>query len=303
MFWTYSKELDIEITSSVMPEFDGFALSLGKLCIDNGFEFRWPAHSQLPVLTRPDGLEIFMEVQNYVPLLTTSLSDTEYTVDYALPMTEGGASASTDGAPVATGTVADPSAKVEPPPAPHKGPRRRRRGKGPKDGDAGDGYPDSFVIEDLDDKGNVTERTEIQPSVEDRLKTEAQSIRHLMTHHPFNRQCPICVQANQKQQGNYRHKDIDPDDKPKKIGDCTTLDQWHAHDRKIKEEFKGNAVVIYDVGTKFGYCYPLKTMESCYIADALTHFRGRHKIKYVYSDASPALAKGVKTAGNHLTPH
>ena len=164
----FLKELDIEITSSVMPEFDGFALSLGKLCIDNGFDFRWPAHSQLPVLTRPDGLEIFMEGQNYVPLLTTSLSDSDYIVDYAMPFTEEKGSASTDDVPKATDAVADASAEVEPPPAPHTKPkpRRRRRGKGPKDGDSGSGYPDAFVIEELDDEGNVIDRTEIHTSVE-----------------------------------------------------------------------------------------------------------------------------------------
>ena len=139
-----------------------------------------------------------------MPLLTTSLSDSDpYTVDYALPFTEEKGSSSTDGAPKATETVADASAEVEPPPTPHSKPRRRRRGKGPKDGDTGSGYPDTFIIEELDEDGNVIDKTEIQTSVENRLKTEALSIRHLMTHHPFSRHCPICVQANQNQQGNY----------------------------------------------------------------------------------------------------
>ena len=114
-----------------------------------------------------------------MPLFTTSLSDSDYTVDYALPLTAGKASSSTDGAPAATETVAGAPVAVEPPPAPHHKPRRRRRGKGPKDGDAESGYPDAFIIEELDDEGNVIDKTEIQTSVENRLKTEALSIRHL----------------------------------------------------------------------------------------------------------------------------
>ena len=35
----YLKELDVEVSACVLPEFDGFALSLGKLYIDNGLEF------------------------------------------------------------------------------------------------------------------------------------------------------------------------------------------------------------------------------------------------------------------------
>ena len=119
------------------------------------------------MLTRPDGLEIFMEVQNYVPLLTTSLSDSDYTVDYAMPFTEEKGSASTDVAPKATETVAGAPVDVEPPPAPHHKPRRRRRGKGPKDGDTESGYPDVFIIEELDDEGNVLPRLKSRP----RLRT------------------------------------------------------------------------------------------------------------------------------------
>ena len=46
------------------------ALAVGRLCIDLGYDFWWPAHSHTVVLTRPDGVQILSGAKNYTPMLT-----------------------------------------------------------------------------------------------------------------------------------------------------------------------------------------------------------------------------------------
>jgi len=43
------QELNLELTAYILENNPG-AISIGRLCIDNGFEFWWPAHSYTPVL-------------------------------------------------------------------------------------------------------------------------------------------------------------------------------------------------------------------------------------------------------------
>lgn len=44
-------------------------LSLGRLCMENGYDFEWRKGLK-PVLTRPDGTDIVLEVRHYVPILS-----------------------------------------------------------------------------------------------------------------------------------------------------------------------------------------------------------------------------------------
>ena len=42
-------------------------LSVGRRCIEEGFEFRWKPYSQHPTFRHPDGTVIVMEVEGFVP--------------------------------------------------------------------------------------------------------------------------------------------------------------------------------------------------------------------------------------------
>ena len=48
-------------------------LSVGRRCIEEGFEFRWKPYSQHPTFRHPDGTVIVMEVEGFVPYIVESL--------------------------------------------------------------------------------------------------------------------------------------------------------------------------------------------------------------------------------------
>lgn len=44
-------------------------LSMGLRCMEHGYQFHWPANSDLPCFMKPDGSTIHMTVENYIPFL------------------------------------------------------------------------------------------------------------------------------------------------------------------------------------------------------------------------------------------
>ena len=48
------------------------ALSLGRRCAEHGYSFRWDAWAQVPVFIRPDGVEVPIKVENFVPCIVNS---------------------------------------------------------------------------------------------------------------------------------------------------------------------------------------------------------------------------------------
>ncbi len=44
-------------------------LSVGQRCQGEGFEFRWKPFSDRPYFVRPDGVKVFCQSENYVPML------------------------------------------------------------------------------------------------------------------------------------------------------------------------------------------------------------------------------------------
>ena len=47
-------------------------LSVGQRCPGEGFEFRWKPFSDRPYFVRPDGVKVFCQSENYVPMLSAS---------------------------------------------------------------------------------------------------------------------------------------------------------------------------------------------------------------------------------------
>ena len=65
-------ELDEEIEPFVMASTPA-VLSIGRRCIDFGYEFRWPA-GKLPYFITPSGVKVTLIVEDYVPYLRTGLA-------------------------------------------------------------------------------------------------------------------------------------------------------------------------------------------------------------------------------------
>ncbi len=62
-------ELDEEIEPFVMASTPA-VLSVGRRCLDFGYEFRWPA-GKLPYFITPKGVKVTLVVEDYIPYLRT----------------------------------------------------------------------------------------------------------------------------------------------------------------------------------------------------------------------------------------
>ena len=69
------------------------ALSMGRMCVLDGYDFHWPPYAPRPVLTHPDGRVFNLPADNFVPLLDDNITG----VNIAAPSSEGGSSCSKDG--------------------------------------------------------------------------------------------------------------------------------------------------------------------------------------------------------------
>ena len=242
-----------------------------------GYAFWWPAFGK-PIVTRPDGGTVVLEVENYVPFLDSTAyscgaktKDTlfrQFAAVSAVPQKPHPASSGHTGAgvPVCVGGPGDAGADpiALPPPAV-----------------AG---PDVAVVEDDDARHN--------------LKLEALSLEHLLTHFPKNKYCSACQRARLRRRpiGVVRQ---DKGEAAVEFGDVITCD----HIIASKDEAEGlltdkTAMTIYDMGTHFTGCYPLKTKGADDAYRALQHFRGpRGTFHYVYSDNSGEIWKAVDMLG------
>eukprot|EP00959_Pyramimonas_sp_CCMP1952_P085536 1789497-Pyramimonas_sp.AAC.1 len=74
-----------------------------------------------------------------------------------------------------------------------------------------------------------------EPNRVERLKKEAQSRKHFMTHLPKNPYCPTCTWAKtlrtqQRKKHNKSLKKLKPFSEPKAFGGLCTMDRWFALD-------------------------------------------------------------------------
>jgi len=327
------KQLNTALTVYVLEGELCPVLSEGRLCIDMGFDTRWPAFSTNPVLRRPDGVEQALVVEYYTPNLETGgnikagfagaarayyrpadadetwaapAQDTsdEHT---RLPATPGVAIAKakpkakakqntvtdTGGGmellmeePAAVGptdpaTVADTTGDDSIPPPPPT--------------------PPPAYVEITED--DLCEHERPQATVMTKRKGEVNTLRHLMTHSVFNPYCEACVLANQNRKANRRRQQTDIV-KPKKFG-TWTLDHFHGKDKKLTQGITGtkSGLVVYDLGTEFGYMYALTDKGAENATDALVHFKGRDKCVSAYSDASGEIKAAIKAVGSRQIPH
>ncbi len=130
------------------------------------------------------------------------------------------------------------------------------------------------------------------------LQLGALTVEKLLSHFPKNKYCAACQRARLRRRpiGTARQ---DKGDKAVEFGDVITCD----HIIASKDEAEGlisdtTALTIYDLGTHFTGCYPLKTKTSDDARRALQHFRGpRAYFRYVYSDNSGEIWKAVDELG------
>ena len=133
---------------------------------------------------------------------------------------------------------------------------------------------------------------------EERLRAEAKSVQHLMTHRPKNPYCPVCQRAKMMAP-HARKLGGSSTIKSEKYGDHLTIDHIITRDlRDYGFDDQKVGFVVKDVCTKFRYVYPDATKEGEQCYENLLHFTGADdEIGVIYSDNAPELEYAVKKLG------
>ena len=96
--------LGVETRAIVLPTSPSL-LSLGKRCMNEGYDFEW-RQGRKPVLTTPNGRRVALEVDKFCPVLPVGLGGAERSVP---------ASVNVENAPVAQGNLHEPGKKTQEP--------------------------------------------------------------------------------------------------------------------------------------------------------------------------------------------
>ena len=133
-----------------------------------------------------------------------------------------------------------------------------------------------------------------------RLKAEAESLEHQMTHEPMNPFCAECyrakMQKSQARKKSARGAALGPP--PENFGDQVTADSLFAADAEsVGLDDDSCALLRLDRGTEYIDAFPMadKTAESC--GAALLDFAGPNDyISELYTDGAPELIRAAQDA-------
>ena len=133
------------------------------------------------------------------------------------------------------------------------------------------------------------------PSAIDRLKAEAVSDAHLLTHHPKNPYCESCSRANCDNIPHRIHESADP---PVAFGDLLTADHMilRSSDSQGVHGEK-TALVILDVATDYIGVDGALTRDALNTELALRDFQGKTPVTQFYSDDSGEIAVAARQLG------
>jgi hypothetical protein len=112
------------------------------------------------------------------------------------------------------------------------------------------------------------------PEQKESLKEESLSLKHLLTHLPFNKYCAACQRAQMSNAKSHTSGGIDGHEY-KVFGEHVTADTMVLHGLKDRG-FKGekNAIVFYDFGTKTHECIPAKSRRDGHTDETFREFIG-----------------------------
>ena len=138
------------------------------------------------------------------------------------------------------------------------------------------------------------------------LRAEAKSLRHLLTHTPYNPYCEACKVARMtRRPARTQHKE--PEQKPKKFGDLGNADYIVAQsDESMGLTGERDALAIVDRGTDYTDCFPLMSRNSSDAYGALKEFYGDIVPARMYTDNAPELIRActdLRWLHDKSTPH
>ena len=258
------------------------AISVGRLVIDNGMKFHWDHLGAY--LIDDQGRRIECVIRGYVPMLRDEGSGDRDDLDGDPATTMPGLEA--------------PSSSQEPQSAPpDAGPALESEIADPlQDEDA-----DAALREDHGPEPDQDQEDASEESQEQRLRREANSLEHSLTHRPKNPFCTWCMRAKvQKKQARRR----DPDTNHmtvKQFGDLIQCDHVILH-REEHAGLDGERAGLFVMDTFTDVCdlVPTKGKTAEEAAVALRYFVGNREMKFMYSDNSKEL---MRTAELLQVPH
>ena len=132
----------------------------------------------------------------------------------------------------------------------------------------------------------------------EKLKKEATSLHHMMTHIPKNPYCSTCNQAKMYKTPGYKTEGIRSVE-ASSFGDHITADHVviYRDSHQVVEEAR-LALVIKDVATSFMYAYPSALKDEMECKSALQHFvSSKDKVGVFYSDNAKELIRSALSLG------
>ena len=220
------------------------------------YDFHWPAFQKLNI-TLPNGSKVSCEVFEYCPCV---LESEDSRSAFLLALSQAAASSSDSnrvstrdesqsGPAKASSTETEGSSK----------PPGRADKKDSKSKPSSSSNPTLVHV----DHAEESEDNELVPPVEldkqAKLKLEAQSTQHLLTHRPKNPYCQSCQRAKLQRKAHAKKKTpVEERHEAKAFGDLIT----GGHIVTIAEieksvDGKRDALVLYDIATQFLFCQPV----------------------------------------------
>ena len=285
------RELAMIVKAWVM-ESSPAVLSLGKRCLEEGYDFVWPRKG-VPYFISPEGRIIRLLVKGNIPYLHPGHA-------FCQPMDPSNEFPLLSGTCAMLGPTGSASSNAP------DGSRHSVGGNPPTDRGAdvevqGDGNL-------LDADGTYSFEAQMQivpppkPHAYERLKRLAKTVPHILIHKPFNPFCEVCQQAKMRERPHKKGAFTNSgsaEANAKEFGDCVTGD-FLASKGEVMRAVGGyhDALNLRDIGTGVKMCYPCtgRSTEECIKKVQL--FGGNPSvIKRYYGDKEGGMTKAMTYFG------
>ena len=250
-------------------------LSIGRLVEEHGFQFHWRAGRAWFV--SPSGARHACKIKNYVPHFLASPSS----------LTTSAVASASPGSSLKLAVpglaIANEAHQVD------------------EDGDAGRGGQPSDAAEDAQPEG-VGEAW--SATREAKLRLEAKSPAHLLTHLPMNSYCDICQAGKLRQKpARRRRNDAELQGRPDEWGHTLLADHVSTGDLGLSIDDDKYGLVMLDVATDVCDVLASSTKHATAVLSAVKEFGGAVKWTYFFTDGAKELKKAAADLGStvHLS--
>ena len=250
-------------------------LSIGRLVEEHGFQFHWRAGRAWFV--SPSGARHACEIKNFVPHFLASPSS----------LTTSAVASASPGSSLKLAVpglaIANEAHQVD------------------EDGDAGRGGQPSDATEDAQPERIVEAWSATR---EAKLRLEAKSPAHLLTHLPMNSYCDICQAGKLRQKpARRRRNDAELQGRPDEWGHTLLADHVSTGDLGLSVDDDKYGLVMLDVATDVSDVLASSTKHSTAVLSAVKEFGGAVKWTYFFTDGAKELKKAAADLGStvHLS--